>query len=123
GVETIELDAVLQAATARAFLNNRLSVGVGYRLANRQTVSTYQVAASTFIDGTDEVINEVLDTLSEKSSNLTDFSSWGHGIDLGVMWQHTTWLRFGASLQNLGMYLNHAFVTPEFTVGAVVTPP
>ncbi len=123
GIETIQLDAVLQAAAARAFLNNRLSVGAGYRLANRQTVTNYQVAASTFIDGTDQVIDEVLDTLSEKSSGFTEVASWGHGIDVGALWQQTTWLRLGASLQNFGMYLDHEFVTPEFTVGAVVTPP
>jgi hypothetical protein len=123
GIETIEMDAVLQLATARAFLNNRLSVGAGYRLANRQTVKDYQLAATSFTDGGDEVRGDVTDTLSEKLSGLTDFTSWGHGIDVGALWQQYPWLRLGASMQNLGMYLNHEYVTPEFTVGAVVTPP
>lgn len=123
GIKTIELDAVFQAAAAHPFLNNRLSVGAGYRLANRQTVHDYQIAASSFTDGGDEVRDEVLDTLSEKLAGLSDFSSWGHAVDVGALWQQTTWLRFGASLQNFGMYLNHEFVTPEFTAGAVVTPP
>lgn len=123
GVQTIEVDAVLQAATAHAFLNNRLSLGAGYRLANRQTVHDYQISASSFTDGGDEVTHEVLDTLNEKLSGLTDFTSWGHAIDVGALWQQNTWLRFGAALQNMGMYLNHEFVTPEFTVGTVVTPP
>jgi len=124
GVETIQLDAVIQVATARGFLNNRLAAGAGYRLANRQTVTDFQVATSEFAeDGGQPVIDRVQDTLDEKFSNMTDFSTYGHGIDLGALWQQTPWLRLGASLQNLGMYLDNEFVTPELTVGAAVSPP
>ena len=123
GIETIQLDAVLQLATAHAFLNNRLSAGAGYRLANRQTVKNYRVAASSFSDGGKEVGRDAKDSLSEKFSNLSDFNSWGHGVDAGVLLQQNTWLRVGAAMQNMGMYLNHEYVTPELTVGAVVTPP
>ena len=124
GVETIQLDAVFQIAGAHAFLNERLSAGGGYRLANRQTVRNMQVSANEAAeDGGQPLIDRVQDTLNNKFSNLTDPSTYGHGIDLGVLWQQNTWLRFGAALQNFGMVLNDEFVTPEFTVGAVVTPP
>jgi len=124
GIETIQLDAVAQVAAARGFLNNRLAAGVGYRLANRQIVKDFQVSTTDLAtDGGKPVQDQVLDTLDAKFSNFSDISSWGHGIDLGALWQQTSWLRFGASVQNLGMYLNNEFVTPEFTVGAAITPP
>jgi hypothetical protein len=124
GIETIELDAVIQVAGARGFLNNRLAAGAGYRIANRQTVKNFSLAASEFAeDGGQAVIDRVQDTINEKFENLTDITSYGHGIDLGALWQQTSWLRFGAALQNMGMYLNDELVTPELTVGLAITPP
>lgn len=124
GVETIQLDAVFQIAGAYGFLNQRLSAGGGYRLANRQTVRRIHVAANEAAeDGGQPLIDRVQDTLNAKFSNLTDPATYGHGIDLGVLWQQTPWLRFGGALQNFGMVLDDKFVTPELTVGAVVTPP
>lgn len=124
GVETIQFDMVIQGAAARDFMNSRLAAGVGYRLANRQTVHQFQVSTSEFTeDGGQPVIDRVTDTLNNKLAELKDVSSYGHGIDFGLLWQQTSWLRFGAAVQNLGMYLNHEYVTPEITVGAVVTAP
>lgn len=124
GIETIQLDAVVQVAGARGLLNNRLAVGGGYRIANRRTVREFQVAAAEFADdGGEAVIDRVQDTLNQKLKGLGDIASYGHGVDLGALWQQTSWLRVGGSLQNLGMYLNDEFVTPELTVGVAVTPP
>ncbi len=124
GVEKIQIDAVIQVAGARGLMNDRLAVGVGYRIANRQTVRNYQVSISEFAeDGGNGVLTSVRDTLTEKMSGLTDFGSYGHGIDLGVLWQQTSWLRFGAALQNTFMRLENEFVTPELTVGLALTPP
>lgn len=124
GIKTIQLDAVVQLAAARGFFNSRLAAGAGYRLANRQTVHDFQVSTSEFTqDEGQPVIDRILDTARTKLENLRDASTYGHGVDLGVLWQQTSWLRFGASIQNLGMHLNHAYVTPEFTAGLAVTPP
>ncbi len=124
GIKTIQLDAVIQLAAARGFLNNRLAAGAGYRLANRQTVHDFQVSTSEFADdGGQPVIDRIQDTINAKFANMKDRSTYGHGVDLGLLWQQTSWLRLGAAVQNLGMHLNHEFVTPEFTVGAAVTPP
>ena len=123
GVKTIQLDAVLQLAAAHSFLNNRLAAGAGYRLASRQTVHEFQVSTNDFIeDGGQPVIDRVQDTLNAKFTNMQDMSTYGHGLDLGVLWQQTSWLRLGASIQNLGMHLDNELVTPEFTVGAAFTP-
>ena len=122
GIEKIEIDGVFQIAGARAFLNNRLAVGAGYRLANRQTVENYQIAASDFEDQ-HKLIQSIKDTLTGKMDNYGNPLSYGHGVDLGALWQQYPWLRLGAALQNLGMFLNGDPVTPEFTVGAAASPP
>jgi hypothetical protein len=124
GIETIQMDAAVQVALARGFLNNRLAVGAGYRVVNRQTVKEFEVGPSEIAeDGGRELKSRVIDTLKTKLKDLNDFSTYGQGVDLGLLWQQTSWLRFGAAVQSLGMYLNHELITPEFTVGAVVTPP
>ncbi|MCD6025230.1 MAG: hypothetical protein K0Q91_2146 [Fibrobacteria bacterium] len=123
GIESMQIDAVIQVAGARSFVNHRLSVGVGYRLANRQQVRNFSVAASEFADnGGKKVKDAVLDTLKEKMANLRDVTSYGHGLDAGLLWQQNPWLRLGAAAQNVGMYLDGKPVTPEITVGLAVTP-
>ena len=121
GVQRVQVDAVIQIAGARGFLNDKLSVGAGYRLANRQHMENYQFAASD-IGNRHQFIQSLADTLSGKLDNYADPLSYGHGLDLGALWQQTPWLRFGAALQNLGMFLNGIPVTPDFTVGAAATP-
>jgi hypothetical protein len=125
GVEQITVDAVLQVAAARGFMSERLAIGGGYRLANRQTIERYELDAGRLGSeaGQEEVQDEVIDTAMGKFSNLTDLGSWGHGLDLGVLWQQTPWLRFGGAIQNFGMVLDGEFVTPELTVGAAVAVP
>ena len=123
GIESMQVDAVVQVAGARSYLQQRLSVGVGYRLANRQEVRNFDVAISEFADnGGKKVKDAVLDTLKEKMANLSDVTSYGHGLDVGVLWQQTPWLRLGAAAQNLGMYLGGKPVTPELTVGVALSP-
>lgn len=124
GIETIQIDAVVQVAGARSFMNDRLAAGAAYRVANRRTVRNFEVAAGEFAeDGGSAVIDRVEDTLYAKLDGLTEVTSYGHGVDVGALWQQTPWLRVGGSLQNFGMFLNDEFVTPELTVGAAVTPP
>src|SRR5690606_18648597 len=126
GIETIQIDAVVQLAGARGFLNDRLAAGAAYRVANRRTVRKFEVAAREFSedeDGNTPAVDRVMDTLSAKLDGLGDVTSYGHGVDVGALWQQTPWLRVGGSLQNFGMFLNDEFVTPELTVGVAVTPP
>jgi len=121
GVQNLQVDGVFQIAGARGLLDNKLSVGVGYRLANRQQISNYQISASD-ISQPDTVIQAIKDTLNNKLDGAKNFGDYGNALDLGVLWQQTNEVRFGASLENLGMYLNHKPVTPKFTVGTAYTP-
>lgn len=124
GVEYIQIDVVGQIAGAYGYLQDRLSVGIGYRMAKRERVGNFQVAVTDLAskDGRDGIEQAVQDTVDEKMKNFSDFGSIGHGIDAGVLWQHTASLRYGAAIQNLGMFLNHEPIMPKFSVGAAWSP-
>jgi hypothetical protein len=119
------VDAVLQLAAARSFMSDRLALGGGYRLANRQVVERYEISAGRLADdeGREEVQEEMQDSAFSKLKNLGDPTTYGHGLDFGALWQQTPWLRFGGAIQNFGMVLDGELVTPELTVGAAVSVP
>jgi hypothetical protein len=124
GVESITLDIVGQIAGAYSYLDDRLSVGLGYRLAKREEVGNFQVALTDLADesGRKTVQEAIQDTVDEKMKEMGDLSTLGHGMDAGVLWQQTSDIRFGASIQNLFMVLNHKAVTPDLTVGVAYSP-
>jgi hypothetical protein len=123
GIQSMQIDAVFQIAGAASLFDPRLSIGAGYRFANRQEVHNFNVAASEFADqGGKKVIRAVKDSLQEKMANLNDLGSYGHGLDIGVLWQQSDGVRFGVAAQNLGMSLNGRQTTPEITIGLAVTP-
>jgi hypothetical protein len=125
GIETMTLDAVIQLAMAHGFMRQRLSVGAGYKIVSRQTVENFKVTASDMADeeSREELEASVKDTLYDRLGNLLDYHTYGQGVDVGVLWQQTPWVRFGAAVQNFGMYLDHEYITPEVTVGVAFTPP
>ncbi len=124
GVESITLDIVGQIAGAYSYMDDRLSVGVGYRLAKREEVGNFQVALTDLSDktGRKNVQEAIQDTVDEKMKEMGDLSTLGHAMDAGVLWQQTADIRFGASVQNLFMVLNHHAVTPELTIGVAYSP-
>ncbi len=125
--QNVQVDAVFQIAGAHGFLDNQLSLGIGYRLANRQQIQNYVVSASSDLLLADSAQQKqfersLLDTLRDREHRYSDPGSYGSGLDLGALWQQNRWLRFGASLENLGMFLNGYSVTPKLTVGTDITP-
>ncbi|MDB5050144.1 MAG: hypothetical protein JWO30_3215 [Fibrobacteres bacterium] len=124
GVEFIQLDIVGQIAAATSYFDDRLSVGLGYRLAKRERMENFQVALTDLSNnsGRKTVQEAIQDSVDEKLSEFGDLGTLGHAIDAGVMWQQTADIRFGAAVQNLFMVLNHQSVTPDFTVGVAYSP-
>jgi hypothetical protein len=124
GVESITLDIVGQIAGAYSYLDDRLSVGLGYRLAKREEVGNFQVALTDLSDetGRRNVQEAIQDTVDEKMKEMGDLSTLGHAMDAGVLWQQTSDIRFGASIQNLFMVLNHQTVTPALAIGVAYSP-
>jgi len=124
GIESISLDMVGQIAGAYSYLDDRLSVGLGYRLAKREEVGNFQVALTDLSNqsGRRGVEAAIQDTVDVKLRELGDLSTLGHAMDAGVLWQQTPDIRFGASIQNLFMILNHKAVTPDLSVGVAYSP-
>jgi hypothetical protein len=124
GIQHIQLDVVGQIAGATSYFEERLSVGLGYRLAKRSEMGTFQVALTDLSDSTGRhnVQSAIEDSIYAKISEMGDLGSLGHAVDAGFLWQQTPDLRFGAAVQNLGMVLNHRAITPEFTVGLAYSP-
>jgi hypothetical protein len=124
GIESITLDIVGQIAGAYSYLDDRLSVGLGYRLAKREEVGNFQVALTDLSSksGRRSVQSAIQDTVDVKLREMGDLSTLGHALDAGVLWQQTPDIRFGASIQNLFMVLNHQTVTPDLTMGVAYSP-
>jgi len=124
GIESITLDIVGQIAGAYSYLDDRLSVGLGYRLAKREEVGNFQVALTDLSSksGRRSVQSAIQDTVDVKLREMGDLSTLGHALDAGVLWQQTPDIRFGASIQNLFMVLNHQAVTPDLTMGVAYSP-
>jgi len=124
GIRHVQLDVVGQIAGATSYFEDRLSVGLGYRMAKRSEMGTFQVALTDLSDetGRKNVQDAIQDSIYEKVSDFGDLGSLGHALDAGVLWQQTPDLRFGAAVQNLFMILNHRLITPEFTVGVAYSP-
>jgi hypothetical protein len=124
GIDFIQIDVVGQIAGATDYFDQRLSVGLGYRMAKRETMGNFQVALTDlYSEESRKTVQEaVQDSIDEKLKSMADLGSIGHALDAGVIWQHTPDLRFGAAIQNLGMFLNHEPVTPKFTMGLAYSP-
>lgn len=125
GVRDITVDQVIQVAASHSFQREKLAVGVGYRLVNRQEIRELEISSELMASdsGQEQIRNDLKDSALAKMRNLSDLGSYGHGFDVGALYQYRPWLRFGGAVQNLGLYLNHSLVTPKVTVGVAITPP
>ena len=108
----------IEGSTARSFLDDRLSLGVGYRIV---AVSNEQreydlVELRSKVSGAPERL------LLNSVSDLRRTEDWGHGLDLGFLWFQTPGWRFAGSIRDLGMKLDQQFVTPNLTLGTSWAP-
>ena len=124
-VRDITVDQVVQLGVAHSFLRERLAVGIGYRLVNRQQIRQLEISSSqmTSDSGQQQIQDDMIDSVTTKLKNLSDLSTYGHGVDIGALWQQTSWLRVGGAVQNIGLVLNDEVINPKVTVGFVITPP
>lgn len=119
GIE-LKSTSALEFATSRAFIDDRLSLGFGYRVLsiNRQA-REYDILE---LSSDSALKKNGQDLLEESTSDLRRSEEWGHGIDMGVLWYQKPGLRYGASIQNLGMKQGGQFVTPSLSVGMAWSP-
>ena len=108
----------LELATSQAFVDDRLSLGFGYRVV-AQSVQQRQYDA---LELSNEGSESVYRLLRQSGTKLLSTEDWGHGFDVGALWFQTPALRFGGSVRDLGMRLDNEFVTPNLTVGLAWAP-
>lgn len=108
----------VELATAQSFLDDRLSLGFGYRVAAVTSQSREYDVLELDSVGADAPLH----LLSNSGSDLRRSQDWGHGFDLGVLWFQTPGLRFGGSIRDVGMKLDDKFVTPNLSLGAAWAP-
>lgn len=124
GIDFIQIDVVGQIAGATAYFDDRLSVGLGYRMAKRERMGNFQVALTDLYskESRKTVQEAIQDSVDEKIQHLADLGSIGHALDAGLIWQQSPNLRFGLAAQNVGMVLNHDPITPKLTAGLAFSP-
>lgn len=109
----------IELATARSFVDDRLSLGVGYRIAviteSRQSIELTDVQDGKFTDRATDIGDSTF-------RQLLRTGDWGHGLDFGFLWFQTPGLRFGGAIQNVGMKIRDDFVTPNLAFGTAWAP-
>jgi hypothetical protein len=124
----VKTEIVLQAAFAGDVLGGRLSWGAGPRLVKRRDLTTFVSSLdsdweqSAWDGSSYGVRHEARDQLWTAMTQ-PGTSSWGLGLDVGLLWQQTSWLRLGVAAQNVGLSLEGDRVTPEVTAGLAATIP
>jgi len=118
-VDTFYIDAVAQAGGAYEIIPNKLSVGLGGKIAKRHKTEMVTLGLANY--------NSVVDTLENKLDNATDdfFDSktFSFGLDMGVLYQYSREVRFGASLRDIYFKsLAGETLIPNFTIGANYSP-
>lgn len=117
-VDTFYVDAVAQAGISYGF-TDKLSVGIGGKIAKRQKVDAMTLSVQNY--------ETLQDTLNERYENaldkLFDFESISIGMDIGVLYQWTREFRVGASLRDIYFKeLAGDQIIPNFSFGFCYSP-
>lgn len=110
--------SAIEGGTARSFIDDRLSLGVGYRIV---AVSSAE-REYDLVKLRSAVSSAPVRLLLNTGSELRNTDDWGYGLDLGFLWFQTPGLRFAGSIQDLGMKLDQRFVVPDLTIGTAWAP-
>jgi len=118
GVDTFYVDAVMQGAFAFSPMEN-LSVGMGYKMAQRAFLNQFEVSALEWEKAQDSLENK----FEETRDNVTDLGTIGHALEFGALYQLTREVRVGGSLRNLFLTeLAGESITPDLTLGIAASP-
>ncbi|MCF0222790.1 MAG: hypothetical protein HUK20_00835 [Fibrobacter sp.] len=117
-IDTFYIDAVAQLGTAYS-LTDKLSLGVGGKVAKRQKVAAvtldvknYKTLQDTLSDRIDDIIDD-----------LDDASAISFGLDFGSLYQLTREVRLGASLRDIYFTkLAGDRIIPNLTMGVNYSP-
>lgn len=117
-VDTFYVDAVAQAGIAYGF-NDKLSVGIGGKIAKRQKEGAIVIGVQNY-----ETLQDTLeDRYHQAADDLLDLNSISIGMDIGVLYQATREFRIGASLRDVYFKeLAGDKIVPNFTLGICYSP-
>jgi len=118
GVDTFFVDAVMQGAVAVSPLQD-LSVGMGYKMAQRAYLNQFEVSALEWEKAQDSLQAK----FEETRDNVTDLGTIGHALEFGALYQINREVRAGGSLRNLFLTkLAGESITPDLTLGVAASP-
>jgi hypothetical protein len=118
-VDTFYIDAVAQIGGAYEILDNKLSVGLGAKLAKRHKVDMITIGIANYTTISDTLENE----LNNATDDFFDSETISFGIDMGVLYQLTREVRVGASLRDIYFKkLAGETLIPNFTMGVNYSP-
>lgn len=118
GVDTFFVDAVMQGAFAVSPLQD-LSVGMGYKMAQRAYLNQFEVSALEWEKAQDSLQAKFETT----RDNVTDLGTIGHALEFGALYQINREVRAGGSLRNLFLTkLAGETITPDLTLGVAASP-
>jgi len=118
-VDTFYIDAVAQMGGAYEIIKNKLSVGLGGKIAKRHKVNMITIGLANY--------SSIKDTLENQLDNATDdffdAETFSLGMDMGVLYQLTREVRVGASLRDIYFKkLAGETLIPNFTMGVNYSP-
>lgn len=114
----VSTTTAVEAAVAQPFLEDRLSVGFGYRVVSRTMDERQYDVLELNTEGSKAPARMLRRTVDD----VVKTSRWGHGFDLGVLWFQSAGLRFGGSLRDVGMKFDDEFVVPNLNMGVAWAP-
>lgn len=114
----VSTTTAVEAAVAQPFLDDRLSVGFGYRVVSRTLDERQYDVLELNTEGSKAPARMLRRTMDDAVKT----SRWGHGFDLGALWFQSAGLRFGGSLRDVGMRFDDEFVVPNLSMGVAWAP-
>lgn len=118
GLDTAYMDFVAQAAVGWS-IGERWSVGVGYKIAQRAYLEEAQVSLLEFEESQDSL----MDQIDREREDAMDFSTFGHAVEFGALYQWKREVRLGASVRNLFVkQIREEEITPNLTTGIAYSP-
>jgi len=118
GFDTFYIDAVIQAGGAYGITDD-LAVGVGAKIAKRESMEVFKVDASNYTS-----LGDTLDDRSsEAQSEIFEWEEIAYAMDFGVLYQLTRETRLGAALNNVFFTeLDGERITPDLSFGVNYSP-
>ena len=124
GFNPIQTDLVAQTAFAFSPYD-KLSIGVGFKIANRQSIDKYEFWPQFDLSDIDYKSEKdtLIDLFENAGKGFSEFDEYKFALELGVLYQITRQIRIGSSLRNIFFDdLAGESITPDLSFGVMASP-